>query len=137
MNEKQRRTILRVLAVLIVLRALTNVFKPFVPGSALVFFGKLLSGVPNVILSEVVGIFMLVYAYGLWQRRRFALPMGIAYAIFVAFNVALFPFVTGITTGGPFGYFFFAVIAVGSTVLAVWLLRQEAAASGRASVPGG
>jgi hypothetical protein len=33
------------------------------------------------VLAPIVGPLMLVYAYGLWQLRRFALPMGIAYGV--------------------------------------------------------
>ena len=51
-----RRTLLRILAVLIGLRALTDVFKPLGAGSGLVFFGKMQSGTANLILAPLVGV---------------------------------------------------------------------------------
>ena len=116
---------LRVFAVLIVLRALTNVFKPFSAGG-LVFFGAMLTGTANAILAPLLGIYMLIYAYGLWNTRRFALPMGFAYAIFVPINIGLFPLVHGLppnVTGME--YLGFAVVGVGVTAGAVWLLLQR------------
>lgn len=115
---------LRVLAGLIGFRALTNVFKE-VAGSGLVFFGGMLSGWPNRILAPALGICMLVYAWGLWNQRSFALPMGIVYAIFVVFNVALFPYRTGIPAAfTAWEYGVFGVLAIGLTTLPPFLLRR-------------
>ena len=72
------RTTLRVFAILIALRALTDVLKPLGAGSGFVFFGKFLTGAACYVLAPIVGVVMLIYAYGLWQLRRFAMPMGIA-----------------------------------------------------------
>jgi hypothetical protein len=122
-------TVLRVFAVLIALRALTNVFKPLGAGSGLVFFGKLLSGAANVVLAPLVGVYMLVYCYGIWTERRFALPMGIVYAVFVAINMALFPVLQPLPESvTPFRYGVFVVVGLGIAVATVWLLarRQEA-----------
>jgi len=117
---------LRVVAALIGLRALTNVFKPFGAGSGLVFFGTLLSGTPNLILAPLLGVYMLIYAYGVWSLRRFALPMGIAYGVFVPINIALFPIVQGLPPNiGPVAYAGFALVGIGVPWLAVWLLAQR------------
>lgn len=117
---------LRVLAVLIGLRALTNVFKPFGAGSGLVLFGALLTGWANAILAPLLGVFMLIYAYGLWNERRFALPMGIAYGIFVVLNLALFPLVHGLANNlPPLAYVGFAIIGAGVSWAAVWMLASR------------
>ena len=69
---------------------------------------------------------MLAYAYGLWSRRPFALPLGIAYAIFATFNIFLFAYFQGIPApyGAP-GYAFFALVGIGVSWGAVVLLRRE------------
>ena len=77
---------IKVVAVVIGLRALMNLAKPFGTGR-LVFFGKLLSGLPNLILAPALGIHMLVLVmlvlvYGMWTRARFALPMSIICVMF-------------------------------------------------------
>jgi hypothetical protein len=120
--------LLRVIAVLIALRALTNVFKPLGAGSGLVFFGVLLSpGVLNTILAPAVGVFMLVYAYGLWTFQGFALPMGVAYAVYVVVNVLLFPVFQGLPPNFGFAaYAVFGVVAVAVPWLAVWLFVRQA-----------
>jgi hypothetical protein len=118
--------LLRICAVLIGVRALTNVFKPFGAGSGLVFFGKLLTGTANLILAPLVGIFMLVYVYGIWQQRRFALPMGIAYAVYVTVNIVVFPILQTVPPqfGMP-GMLVFAAVALGVSWGTVWLLRRQ------------
>ncbi len=116
----------RLVAVVVGLRALGNIGKPFGTGSGLVFFGKLLTGWPNAVLAPILGIAMLVLAYGMWTRRRFALPMSLLYAGFVTLNVPLFLVFEGIPPAfGPFAYFAFALIAVGGAWLGVWLLAQQ------------
>jgi hypothetical protein len=125
---KTERIVLRIFAVLIALRALTNVFKPFGAGSGLVLFGKLLSGAPSFVLAPLLGIYMLIYAYGIWSLRRFALPMGIVYAVFVAFNVSLFPIFEPLppeVQGWKYGVF--AVVAVAIPSATVWLLSRRKA----------
>jgi len=117
---------LRVFAVLIGLRALTNVFKPLGAGSGLVFFGKLLTGIANIILAPLVGIAMLIYVYGLWTMRRFALPMGVLYGMFVVINMALFPVLQPLPEGVTAAkYAVFVVVGLGVCWGAVWLLLRR------------
>jgi len=121
----RRTTALRVIAVLMALRALTDVFKPLGAGRGLVFFGSMLTGAPMIVLAPLVGAYMLVYAYGLWRVRRFALPMGIAYAVLVTINLVRFPMVNPMPPGVTgFRYLIFAAIGFGVSVSAVWLLAQ-------------
>jgi len=119
------RTATLVMAILIAIRALTNVFKPLGAGG-LVFFGKLLSGGANAILAPALGIYMLIFAYGMYDRRQYALPMGILYTVFVVFNVLLFPVFEPLPGGwGMGGYSVFGLIAVGGPAFAVWLLWSQ------------
>ena len=120
------KTTLRVFAILIALRALTDVLKPLGAGSGFVFFGKFLTGAACYVLAPIVGALMLVYAYGLWQLRRFALPLGIAYGVLVTINLAVFPLLQGLPPGFTVAaYAAFALIGLGVSWAAVWLLVQR------------
>lgn len=84
--------ILRVFAVLFALMALSNLTKPFelAPDHGFVFFGRRLSGAPNLIAGLAFGTYLAVYAEALWRRRPHALPMAVAYAGYVCVNMSLF-----------------------------------------------
>lgn len=89
-----RRTLgLTILAILFAILALSDILKPLhLEGATtgLVFFGKRLSGAPNAILGPLLGIFLLIYAAGIWRMRRYAIALGFAYAIYVTLNLVLF-----------------------------------------------
>jgi hypothetical protein len=84
--------ILRIFAVLFAVLAISNMTKPLemTEEVGFVFLGKRLSGAPNVLAGPVMGAYLATYAYGLWNARRFALPMGILYAGWVPLNMYLF-----------------------------------------------
>ena len=97
MNQDKRGGVLGTAAVLFAVLAVTDLLKPFklVPtlegaDTGLVFFGTRLGGVPNAILGPLFGIFLLVYAAGIWRMRRYALPMAYAYATYVVINLVMF-----------------------------------------------
>lgn len=115
----------RTLAVLIALRALTNVGKPFRPG-AFVVLGKLMHGTATTVVAPLFGVAMLVYAWGLWQPRPWALPLGVAYAIWATANIVLFPVFEDIPSGfTPLQYWLlFGVPGLAGAWLAVWLLAR-------------
>lgn len=120
-NWKHTATL--VMALLIALRALTNVFKPIGAGSGLVFFGNMLSSGATAIMAPALGIYMLIYAYGMYDRRQYALRMGIIYTIFVIFNVFLFPVFEPMPGGWGMGaYSLFGIVAIGGAAFAAWLL---------------
>ena len=120
-------TFRKVLAVLITLRAATNFGKPFTAGSRFVVFGHLLGGVFTSIVAPAVGIYMLIYAYGLWQGASWAKPVGIAYALWATANVVLFPVFEPLPGGfGLPAYMLFAVPGIVGPWLAVWLLARGA-----------
>jgi len=88
------RTALRILALAIAFRGVGNLLKRFGTGSGLVVFGHLWPA--DTALALVLGALMLVYAYGLWTEARWAVPLGLAYAVFATANLFLFPRYTGV-----------------------------------------
>ena len=126
-------TILRLLAAFIALRAIGNVLKPFGAGTGLVVFGRLWP--PTTPLAPLLGVVMLVYAWGLWTRRAWALPLGIAYAIFATINIVLFPLLQPIGPLAPWMYGVFAVGGVFATWCAVVLLRRQLRGHGAGFTP--
>jgi len=92
MNSK-RGAILTTLAILLVLLAIEDILKPFHlegPTTGLVFLGTRLSGMANMILGPLVGVFLLIYASSIWRMRRSALTIAFIYAIYVTINLALY-----------------------------------------------
>jgi hypothetical protein len=113
----------KLVALLVALRAFTNFGKPFSAGSAFVVFGRMMRGLASTVVAPLFGVAMLVYAYGLWHARPWALPLGIAYAIWATLNVVLFPLIEGVPAQfAPWMYALFAVPGVVGPWLAVWLL---------------
>ena len=93
MAASKRSAVLTVLAILFTLAALEDLLKPFHlegPTTGLVFFGTRLSGISNATLGPLLGIFLLTYAAGIWQMRRYAIYLAYTYAIYVAINLLLF-----------------------------------------------
>ena len=93
MANSRRGGFLTTMAVLFVVLAIEDILKPLHlegPTTGLVFFGRRLSGVPDAVLGPLVGIFLVIYAAGIWRMRRYALYLGFAYAIYVTINLVLF-----------------------------------------------
>jgi len=82
---------IRVCAVLIGLRSLTN-FAKLTHGSSavLVFFGQMLHGDAVVVPAFGVGVFMLATAVAMWKPSRVAAPLTTIYAAFVLVNLISF-----------------------------------------------
>ena len=124
----RRGPALTVFAILFALLAISNISKPFSGGRAgFVFLGTRTSGLANAILSPAFGIYLALYAIGIWRQRRFALPMAWAYAIWVPLNIFLFT----MKHPGGWGKSGFAIlytaIAVGvSWASAIMLTRRKA-----------
>ena len=132
MTKPDRGPLLTVVALLFGLAALEDFAKPLAaslgigvrPGFAL--FGHRLSGMANAVVSPLFGLFLLVYAAGIWRMRRWALPIGTVYAAYVIANLTLFMF----RDPEPWreGVLFdaiFAVVAIGVSWGAVWLLSKR------------
>jgi hypothetical protein len=124
---------LTVLAILFALLALSNLSKPLHlnPEQGFVLFGQRLDGTPNMIAGPLFGSYLLVYAAGIWNMRRWALPLGIAYAVYVTANLVLFQLRTT-PPSDSVGYQIFglvyAAVALGCSWGAVRLLRRRRAA---------
>ena len=132
MAEVNRGRVLSVFAVLFAILAVSNLLKPFHLGgeqAGFVFFGQKLTGTANAVVGPLFGIYQLVYAFGIWRMKRFALPMGHAYATYVVLNLILFtaknpqpPGVGAIIFG-----IVYMVVAIGVSVGAAYLLTKHKA----------
>jgi hypothetical protein len=136
MNNPDRGPLLTVLAVLFGLLAVSDLVKPLAaslesglrPG--FVLFGHRLSGTANAVVGPFFGLYLLVYAAGIWRMRRWALPMGALYAAYVVSNLILYvlrdpePMRTPAGEGMLF-YAIYALVAVGVSGGAVWVLSQR------------
>ena len=72
--------------VLFGLLAVSNFLKPLRLGSdetGFVFLGDRLSGMANIVMGPLFGLFLALYAFAIWKRKRFAIPLGHAYATYV------------------------------------------------------
>jgi len=90
---KPRGLLLNSAAILFAILAVSNLFKPFKlwgDNTGFVLLGQRLDGTANIIVGPLFGFYLLVYALGIWRQKRFALPMGYAYAVYVAVNLVLF-----------------------------------------------
>src|SRR5207245_4918747 len=98
MNKPHRGPLLTTLALLFGLLAVSDLAKPLEAslGGGLrpgfVLFGHRLSGTANAVVGPLFGLYLLVYAAGIWRMRRWALPIGVVYAIYVIVNLTLFTF---------------------------------------------
>jgi hypothetical protein len=132
MDKPDRGPLLTVLALSFGLPALDDLAKPLAaslgggvrPG--FVLFGHRLSGTANAVIGPLFGLFLLVYAAGIWRMRRWALPMGTVYAAYVTLNLTLFmlrdpePMREGVLFGP-----IYAVVALGVSWGTVWVLSQR------------
>lgn len=132
MEKQQHQRMFTVFTALFSLLAVSNFLKPFRLGSdetGFVFLGDRLSGMANTIVGPLFGLFLAVYAFGIWKRKRFAMPMSHAYATYVVLNLILFQ-VKNVTPPGV-GYMIFGIvyslIAVGVSLgAAIFLTKNKA-----------
>ncbi|HYB99676.1 MAG TPA: hypothetical protein VEC57_11160 [Candidatus Limnocylindrales bacterium] len=116
--------VLRILAALVAIRAVTNFFKAGGGNLGFVLFGWRLGPTASMIFGPAFAIFMLVYVWAAWTKRSVALPLGIVYAVFATLNIVLFPFVTGIGEISPLAYLGFSIVGIGVSWGMVLLLRS-------------
>jgi hypothetical protein len=90
MAEKSRGAALTIFALLFALLAISNFTKPFSHSANFVFMGVKQTGTANAILGPLFGVLLLVYAYGVWTMRRYALPVAYIYTAWVIVNMVLF-----------------------------------------------
>jgi hypothetical protein len=122
----------RALAVAMGLLAISNFLKPITQSAdpagnaGFVFFGTRLTGTANVIAGPVFGAILAAYAYGVWTRRRWVMPLAIAYAGYVVVNLVLF--MSNPPPGGDPGLVFglvYAAVAIGVSAGGAWYLWQH------------
>jgi hypothetical protein len=123
MATSARPRTLTIAAILFAVLAVSNLLKPLRLGggeTGFVLFGERLSGTANAIAGPLFGLYLLVYAAGIWGMRRFALPMAALYAAYVAVNLVLFTVRTPPPPGAGIGWQVFGVvyaaIAIGVSV---------------------
>jgi uncharacterized membrane protein len=133
MEESSRGPLLTTFAVLFVILAISNISKPLAAldssDAGFVFFGVKTHGVANAILGPVFGVLLIAYAIGIWRMRRWALPLGYAYAAYVIVNTVLFLIRSAGTPGLPPPAFMFVYVVVGVGVSlgsALMLRRRQA-----------
>ena len=92
MAGKSRGVTLTIFAVLFALLATSNFLKPFhlELNEGFVFLGTKLTGSANAIMGPLFGIILLVYAYGIWAMRKFALQVAYIFLLWVLLNMTLF-----------------------------------------------
>jgi hypothetical protein len=92
MAEKSRGLALTIFALLFVLLAISDFAKPLShsPGVGFVYMGVRQSGTANAILGPLFGFLLLVYAYGIWSMRRYALPVAYIFTAWVIVNTVLY-----------------------------------------------
>ncbi len=131
MASKDRGTILTVFAILFGVMAISNFLKPFQlfgDQTAFVFLGERSTGVANMVLGPLFGIFLAAYAYGIWNMKRFAMMMGHAYATYVILNLVLWSLRDhpGVETNVAFGVLY-ATVAIGVSAGSAIILTQRKA----------
>ena len=96
MTNGKRGAFLTVMAVLFSILTVSNLTKAIQfannpTASGIVIFGaRFESVVSNLILGPLVGLLTGAYAYGLWKRRPWVVPISIFYAFYVPVNLVLF-----------------------------------------------
>ena len=122
----------RALAIAMGLLAISNFLKPitqsFDPAgnAGFVLFGTRLQGTANLVAGPVFGAILAAYAYGVWTRRRWVVPIAIAYATYVVVNLVLF--MSNPPPGGDPGLVFglvYAAVAIGVSSGGAWYLMQH------------
>jgi hypothetical protein len=130
-DRPSRGPFLTACAVLFGLLALSNLLKPLQLGgerTGFVLFGIRLAGAANQIVAPLFGVFLGMYAYGIWRMRRFALPMGHFYAIYVVLNIFMFSYLAPTPSGAAQWLFGlgYATVAVGVSASAAVALTRRA-----------
>jgi hypothetical protein len=92
------------------------------------FFGMRQRGTPNLVWGWLFGIYLMVYGIGVLRLRRWALPMGAAYAVYVILNLILFTVrMPEEALARPVFGLVYIIVAVGVSSGAVYLLNKHKA----------
>lgn len=129
-SHPQRGLWLTICAIGFGLLAISNLLKPLQllsDNTGFVFFGTRLSGASNALIAPLFGVFLAIYAFGIWTMRRYAMGMAHAYATYVIINLILWtlnqPSPTSAT--GVVGGLVYVVVAVGVSLGAAVTLTKR------------
>jgi hypothetical protein len=131
MAQKSRGAALTVFALLFVLLAISDFAKPILHNSKgvnFIFLGHRLTGTANAVMGPLFGILLLVYAYGIWSMRRWALPVAYIFTGWVITNTVLYN-INNPNQPTPPLYFVILTLALGLGVplaTAITLSRRSA-----------
>jgi hypothetical protein len=128
-DSSKRGQALTVFAILFGLLAVSNILKPmqFSADQGFVFFGTRLTGFWNAVLGPLFGVFLLTYAYGIWNMKRFAMAMGHAYATYVIINLIAFSMSNPSpqSMGEKVFIAVYAIVAIGVSVASAAILTKR------------
>ena len=128
MAQAERGSVLTAFAVLFAILALSNLLKPLQINeeTGFVLFGSRLSGMPNTIAGIMAGLYLLVYAYGIWNMKRFVVGMAHAYALYVIVNLLLFVY-RAAPEANQLGLFYllYSIVAVGVSLGSALILTKR------------
>jgi hypothetical protein len=131
MEHPSRGPVLTALAILFLVLAVSNFLKPFHldPNVGFVFFGTKTTGVANAILGPAFGALLVVYAIGIWQMRRWVLPIAYAYAAYVILNLLLYNIRNAGSSrqSSPAFMIVYIAVAIGVSTGSAMLLRRRRA----------
>jgi hypothetical protein len=133
-DVRSRDPVLVVLAAVMGVVAASNFWKPIAQRMApesnagFVFFGTRLHGAANAVIGPLFGVLLAAYAYGAGARRRWVVPLAVAYALYVIANLILFTVVTpGDQMPPRLGMLAYAAVAIAVSsggALYLWSRRE-------------
>ncbi len=128
MAGKSRGVTLTIFAVLFALLAISDFLKPFhlELNEGFVFLGTKLTGAANAVMGPLFGIILLVYAYGIWAMRKFALQVAYIFLLWVLLNMILFT-VKNQSTQPLAANLAAAIVGIGVPLASAIVLRQRRA----------
>jgi len=93
--SSHRGAFLTVMAILLVVLAISDFTKVFQhandPHLGLVILGhRFIRKSANLVLGPLFGLFLLSYAFGIWNMKRWVIPISVFYAFYVPVNMVLF-----------------------------------------------
>ncbi|ETW93835.1 hypothetical protein [Candidatus Entotheonella palauensis] len=130
-SKSSRGPILTLLAICMGLLAISNFSKPITQmlapegNAGFVFFGTRLHGLANAIVGPLFGVCLAIYAYGAWTLKKWAVPIAVAYALYVIANVILFVRNLPPDQGGNVFGWVYVVLAVGISSGGAWYLWRH------------
>ena len=127
MAQAERGSVLTVFAILFAILAISNLLKPLQlhESTGFVLFGSRLSGMPNTIAGILAGLYLLVYAYGIWHMKRFVVGLAHVYALYVILNLLLFMYSDDQETQLGLFYLLYSVVAVGVSLGSAIILTKR------------